>query len=111
MEMTRRVFSSAAVAAALAPFGEAKPLEPLSPGIKISMQVDEHVSDEGHSQIPVNDSCGSHAPETSPCGGSVAGRWQASAGVPTTTTHHRREGGRLPRSRIPGHIVSAWRAG
>jgi len=47
MEVTRRVFSSAAVAAALTPpLGNARPLEPLSPGIKISMQVDENVSNE-----------------------------------------------------------------
>jgi len=46
MEVTRRVFSAAAVTAAFAPVGRATPLEPLSPGIKISMQVDENVSDE-----------------------------------------------------------------
>jgi hypothetical protein len=46
MEVTRRVFSAAAVAAALAPVGRARSLEPLSPGIKISMQVDENVSEE-----------------------------------------------------------------
>jgi hypothetical protein len=46
MEVTRRIFSAAAVAAAFRPVGSARPLEPLSPGIKISMQVDESVSDE-----------------------------------------------------------------
>jgi mannonate dehydratase len=46
MKVTRRAFSSAAVAAALTPFGKAGTLEPLSPGIKISMQVDEKVSDD-----------------------------------------------------------------
>jgi mannonate dehydratase len=46
MQVTRRVFSGAAAAAAFTPVGSAKPLEPLSPGIKISMQVDEQVSAE-----------------------------------------------------------------
>ncbi|MCU1260314.1 MAG: D-mannonate dehydratase, partial [Bryobacterales bacterium] len=46
MELTRRVFSTAAVAAAVASHGKSAPLEPLSPGIKISMQVGEEVSDE-----------------------------------------------------------------
>lgn len=46
MELTRRAFTAAAAAAAFVPVGRAKPLEPLSPGIKISMQVDESVSDE-----------------------------------------------------------------
>src|SRR5258708_32179039 len=46
MEVTRRVFSAAAAAAAFAPVGKARPLDALSPGIKISMQVDENVSDE-----------------------------------------------------------------
>ena len=46
MEMTRRIFSAAAAAAALTQSGKAKPLEPLAPGIKISMQVNENVSDE-----------------------------------------------------------------
>ncbi|HLN04620.1 MAG TPA: hypothetical protein VK335_35360 [Bryobacteraceae bacterium] len=46
MEVTRRVFSAAAVATAFAPIGRARSLEPLSPGIKISMQVDESVSDQ-----------------------------------------------------------------
>lgn len=46
MEITRRVFSTAAAAATFAPFGKARTLEPLSPGIKISMQVDENVSDD-----------------------------------------------------------------
>jgi mannonate dehydratase len=45
-EMTRRVFSAAAVAAAFTPLGTARALDPLPPGIKISMQVDESVSDE-----------------------------------------------------------------
>jgi hypothetical protein len=34
------------MAAAFAPRGKARTLEPLSPGIKISMQVGENVSDE-----------------------------------------------------------------
>jgi mannonate dehydratase len=46
MEVTRRVFSTAAVAAAFSPPATARPLEPLSPGIKISMQVGEDVSDQ-----------------------------------------------------------------
>jgi mannonate dehydratase len=46
MEVTRRVFSGAAAAAAFSPVGKPKPLEPLSPGIKISMQVDEQVTAE-----------------------------------------------------------------
>src|SRR4051812_35142395 len=46
MEVTRRVFSGAAAAAAFSPVGRPKPLEPLSPGIKISMQVDEKVTDQ-----------------------------------------------------------------
>ena len=46
MELTRRVFSTAAMAAALAPKSEAKALAPLTPGIKISMQVGENVSDD-----------------------------------------------------------------
>ena len=46
MEVTRRVFSIAAMAAAFSPLGKAKALEPLSPGIKISMQVDESVRDD-----------------------------------------------------------------
>ena len=46
MEITRRAFSTVAVAAALEPSLNAKSLEPLSPGIKISVQVDESVSDE-----------------------------------------------------------------
>jgi mannonate dehydratase len=44
--MTRRMFSTAAVAAAFAPRGKASTLEPLAPGIKISMQVEENVSDD-----------------------------------------------------------------
>ncbi len=46
MEMTRRAFSAAAIAATFAPLASPRTLEPLSPGIKISMQVDENVSDE-----------------------------------------------------------------
>jgi mannonate dehydratase len=46
MEITRRAFSAVAMAAALEPPLRAKSLEPLSPGIKISVQVDEKVSDE-----------------------------------------------------------------
>jgi mannonate dehydratase len=46
MDVTRRAFSAAAVTAALTSSGKARTLEPLSPGIKISMQVDENVSDE-----------------------------------------------------------------
>lgn len=46
MDLTRRDFAAATAAFALAPLGKAKPLEPLSPGIKISMQVDETVSDQ-----------------------------------------------------------------
>ena len=46
MEVTRRVFSTAAVAAVLTPAVRARSLEPLPPGIKISMQVDESVTDE-----------------------------------------------------------------
>jgi mannonate dehydratase len=46
MEMTRRAFTATAAAAAFAPVGRAAALEPLSRGIKISMQVDESVSDE-----------------------------------------------------------------
>ena len=46
MEVTRRVFATSTVAAALTPLAKATVLEPLSPGIKISMQVDENVSDE-----------------------------------------------------------------
>jgi mannonate dehydratase len=46
MEVTRRVFSGAAAAAAFTPLGKPKPLERLSPGIKISMQVDEQVTAE-----------------------------------------------------------------
>ena len=45
MQVTRRVFSGAA-AAAFALAGKPKPLAPLSPGIKISMQVDEQVTAE-----------------------------------------------------------------
>lgn len=45
-QMTRRGFSAAAVAAAFAPRSQAKPLDPLSPGIKISMHVDEKVTDD-----------------------------------------------------------------
>jgi mannonate dehydratase len=46
MQVTRRAFSTAAVAAALDRPARARSLEPLSPGIKISVQVDEKVSDE-----------------------------------------------------------------
>ncbi len=46
MELTRRVFSSAAMAAAVAPSAHAKTLAPFTPGIKISMQVNEDVSDD-----------------------------------------------------------------
>src|SRR5260370_10478914 len=46
MEVTRRVFSSAAIGAAFTPVGKTRPIEPLSAGIKISMQVDEHVTDD-----------------------------------------------------------------
>src|SRR5205085_6202646 len=46
MDMTRRVFPVAAVGAAFAPMARTRTLEPLSPGIKISMQVDETASDE-----------------------------------------------------------------
>jgi mannonate dehydratase len=45
MDVTRRAFSAAAMGVTLAPLANAKTLEPLSPGIKISMQVDEKVSD------------------------------------------------------------------
>jgi mannonate dehydratase len=45
--VTRRDFALAgAAAAALAPAASAKPLEPLTPGIKISMQVGEQVTAE-----------------------------------------------------------------
>ena len=44
-QLTRRNLLAAGVAAAVAPsIAQAKPLEPLSPGIKISMQVDENVT-------------------------------------------------------------------
>src|SRR5437764_1199543 len=46
MEVTRRVFSGAAVAAALPSAERTSRLAPLSPGIKISMQVDENVTDQ-----------------------------------------------------------------
>jgi mannonate dehydratase len=46
MEITRRAFTAGAVATALASTENAAPLAPLSPGIKISMQVDENVSDD-----------------------------------------------------------------
>ena len=46
-QLTRRTLLAAGVAAAVSPeIAKAKPLEPLSPGIKISMQVDEKVSDD-----------------------------------------------------------------
>jgi len=45
--LTRRDFAKAGIAAAmLTPAHAAKPLDPLSPGIKISMQVSERASDE-----------------------------------------------------------------
>jgi mannonate dehydratase len=43
---TRRDFAMAGAAAMLAPASQAKPLEPLTPGIKISMQVNESVTPE-----------------------------------------------------------------
>jgi len=46
MKMTRRAFSTVALAATVDPAGRSQPLQPLSPGIKISVQVDESVSDE-----------------------------------------------------------------
>jgi hypothetical protein len=46
MEMTRRIFSAAAVAAAFTKVSTARSLDPLSPGVKISMQVDESVTDD-----------------------------------------------------------------
>ncbi len=46
MNMTRRAFSTVALAATLDPAGRSQSLHPLSPGIKISVQVDEGVSDE-----------------------------------------------------------------
>ena len=45
-EITRRSFSAAAIAAPFMASAAAKPLEPLSAGIKISMQVDESVTEE-----------------------------------------------------------------
>src|SRR6476661_6520752 len=46
-QLTRRNLLAAGVAAAVSPgITKAKPLQPLSPGIKISMQVDEKVSDD-----------------------------------------------------------------
>jgi mannonate dehydratase len=46
-ELTRRSFARAGVAAAFfTASGKAKPLEPLSPGIKISMQVNEDATDD-----------------------------------------------------------------
>lgn len=44
-EVTRRAFAGAAAAAAAMPAAAAKKLEPLSPGIKISMQVNEDVNE------------------------------------------------------------------
>ena len=44
MDLTRRVFSTAAAAAAFSRSSQAKPLPPLAPGIKISMQVGETVT-------------------------------------------------------------------
>lgn len=46
MEVTRRAFSAAVAAAPAALRAAAKPLKPLAPGIKISMQVDEAVSND-----------------------------------------------------------------
>jgi mannonate dehydratase len=46
MDITRRDFATAAAAFALTQHGKARSLEPLSPGIKISMQVDESASDQ-----------------------------------------------------------------
>jgi mannonate dehydratase len=46
MELTRRMFSTGLATAAFSRPGKAKPLEPLPPGIKISMQVDEDVSND-----------------------------------------------------------------
>ncbi len=46
MQITRRAFSAIAAAATLDPSARPKSLQPLSPGIKISVQVDETVSDE-----------------------------------------------------------------
>ena len=46
MEVTRRAFSTAALATVFTPGGKAEPLKPLSPGIKISVQIDEHASDD-----------------------------------------------------------------
>ena len=46
MDITRRDFSTAAIAASFIPPVNARPLEPLAPGIKISMQVDEKVSND-----------------------------------------------------------------
>src|SRR3954447_23317937 len=46
-QLTRRDLLAAGVAAAVSPHAaKAKTLEPLAPGIKISMQVDEKVSDD-----------------------------------------------------------------
>ncbi|MBS1872404.1 MAG: mannonate dehydratase [Acidobacteria bacterium] len=45
-QLTRRGFSAAAIAAAFGSRVHAKSIDPLSPGIKISMQVDEKVADE-----------------------------------------------------------------
>src|SRR5262245_11008272 len=44
--MTRRDFAKSGIAAAASTQMAAKTLEPLSPGIKISMQVGENVTDE-----------------------------------------------------------------
>jgi hypothetical protein len=46
-QLTRRTFAQAGLAAAVsAQTAASKPLEPLSPGIKISMQVNENVTPE-----------------------------------------------------------------
>jgi mannonate dehydratase len=46
MDVTRRAFTTGAVAASSLSSANGKPLDPLSPGIKISMQVDETVGDD-----------------------------------------------------------------
>ena len=46
MDVTRRVFSSAALSAALSPSAKPSSLAPFSPGIKISVQVDENVTND-----------------------------------------------------------------
>ncbi len=46
MDVTRRNFSAAALAGVFARAADSRPLEPLPPGIKISVQIDEKVSDD-----------------------------------------------------------------